>query len=246
MTNARTTSNFRPLPRRQGKIIYRSAGDPDVWGVEEWLMTRGSDGLRVLSAHCEMRFGNEEVVRDSVLSVHPDFHPSDAYVRIMNRGTLTGSGWFRFSDDEATCESWTASEGRISQKYAIRRPIRSFGVHAVQSDGWLAGPFPFEKGAGHVQSFGPNLLHSTHHFGATGPYITTTGSSLEYVGPEAVTVAAGTFDCHRVRFVGLTNDHPQYDMWVTRDGDFLYVKGVVGGYMDSGFELVELQGGEPL
>lgn len=209
-------------------------------------MTRGADGLRVLSAHCEMWFGNEQVVRDSVLSVHPDYHPSEAYVRIMNHGALSGSGWFRFSDEEAICESWTQAEGRISQCFPIRRPIRSFGVHAVQSDGWLAAPFPYDRGTGHVHFFGRNLLHSTHHFGATGPFITTTGSGLEYLGSETVTVPAGTFDCHRLRFVGLTNEHPEYDLWVTRDGDFLYVRGTVGGYMDSLFELVELQGEQPL
>ena len=44
----------------------------------------------------------------------------------------------------------------------------------------------------------------------------------------------------RVAFVGLTNNHPPYDMWVTRDGDFLYVRGEVEGYMDSVFELEEL------
>lgn len=209
-------------------------------------MTRGRDGLRVLSAHAEMRFGEEDVARDSLLSVHPDFHPHDAFVRIMNRGEVSGTGWFRFTDDEAVCESWTAAEGRISQRFPIKRPIRSFGMHAVQSDGWMAGPFPYEKGPSHVQFFGRNLLHSTHHFGATGPFIVTTGSGLEYVGPETVEVEAGRFECHRVRFVGLTNAHPDYDMWLTRDGDFLYVKGVVQGYMNSVFELVRLEGREPL
>ena len=75
--------------------------------------------------------------------------------------------------------------------------------------------------------------------------ITTTESGLRYVGPETVTVPAGVFDCHRIAFVGLTNDHPDYDMWLTRDGDFLYVKSEVGGYMDSVFELAELEG-DPL
>jgi hypothetical protein len=234
------------LPRRRGIIDYRHRASGEKWGEEEWTMSRGSDGLRVLTAHCEMRFGNEDVVRDSLVSVHPDFHPHDAFVRIMNGGAVTGSGWFRFTDDEASCESWTAAEGRISQRMPIQRPIRSFGVHAVQSDGWLAAPFPYEKGAGHVHFFGRNLLHSTHHFGATGPFIATTGSGLEYVGPETVTVPAGTFDCHRLRFVGLTNNHPEYDLWVTRDGDFLYIKGIVGGYMDSVFELSRLEGEEPL
>lgn len=230
---------FKPLPRLSGRLSYRKR-DGTPWGWEEWQMTRGADGLRVLSAHCEMALGDDEVVRDSVLSVHPDYHPHDAFVRIMRSGHVTGTGWFRFTDNEATCESWTADEGRVSQRMEIVRPSRGFVIHAVQGDGWLAATFPYEKGAGHCQFFGRNLLHSTHHLGATGPFITTSGSGLDYVGAETVEVPAGTFDCHRLRFVGLTNAHPPYDMWVTQDGDFLYVKGVVEGYMDSVFELESL------
>lgn len=237
---------FVPLPRRSGRILYRHAANGETWGVEDWRMTRGSDGMRVLSAHAEMRFGDDDVVRDSVLSAQSDFHPHDAYVRIMNHGRVTGTGWFRFTDTVAECESWTQAEGRISQSMPITRPIRGFGIHAVQGDGWLAAPFPYDKGTGHVQFFGRNLLHSVHHFGATGPFIVTSGSGLRYVGRESVTVPAGTFDCHRVAFVGLTNQHPDYDMWLTTDGDFLYVKGVVAGYMDSVFELAELEGTSPL
>lgn len=235
-------TEHRPLPRRRGRISYAHAKGGEVWGSEEWSITRGADGLRVMQAHCEMSFGGESVVRDSLLSVHPDYHPCDAYVRIMRDGALTGSGWFRFSDTEAVCESETRDEGRISQRFPIQRPIRGFGIHAVQGDAWLAAAFPYEKGAGHVQFFGRNLLHSTHHFGATGPFIVTTGSGLEYVGPETIEVPAGRFDTHRLRFVGLTNAHPEYHLWVTRDGDFLYVRGEVEGYMDSVFELVELEG----
>lgn len=235
--------SFVPLPCRKGRITYRKRATGELWGQDEIRIHRGADGLRVFAAHCEMRFGDEEVVRDSVLSVHPDFHPHDAFVRIMRQGRVTGTGWFRFTDNEASCESWTEAEGRISQTMPIQRPIRGFGIHAVQGDGWLGATFPYDKGPGHVQFFGRNLLHSLHHFGATGPFITTSQSGLRYVGPETVTVPAGTFDCHRIAFVGFTNDHPDYDMWLTSDGDFLYVKGEVAGYMDSVFELAELEGG---
>ena len=163
----------------------------------------------------------------------------------MNQGRVTGTGWFRFTDTAAACESWTAEAGRVSQSMPIVRPIRGFGIHAVQSDGWLAATFPYDRGPGHRQFFGRNLLHSTHHLGATGPMLATTGSGLEYVAREEIAVPAGHFDCYRVRFVGLTNAHPPYDMWVTADGDFLYVRGAVGGYMDSVFELVSLvRGGD--
>lgn len=230
-----------PLPRLKGRVEYIGADSGEVWGFEDWSITRGADGLRVFSAHCEMRFGDDDVVRDSTLSVHPDFHPHDAYVRIMNRGAVTGTGWFRFTDSEATCESWTLHDGRISQRYPIQRPIRGFGVHAVQGDGWLAANYPYDKGPGSTHVWPTrNLIHSLHHFGATGPFIHTSGSGLRYVGDETVTVKAGTFDCYRIAFFGLTNNHPDYDMWLTRDGNFIYVKGVVQGYMNSRFELAEL------
>lgn len=231
---------FVPLPRRDGLIHYRKR-DGELWGTERWTMTRGADGMRILSAHCEMAIGDEAVVRDTILSVRADYQPHDAYVRIMNGGHFTGSGWFRFTDAIAECEAVT-SDGRSSQKLPITPPLRGFGVHAVQSDGWMGAVFPYEKGPGHVHYWGENLLHSTHHLGATGPSLATTRSGLEYVGPELVEVPAGRFDCHRLRFRGFTNDHPPYDMWLSSDGDFLYVKGEVAGYMDAVFELVELNG----
>ncbi len=230
-----------PLPRLKGRVYYIGRTSGETWGFEDWSITRGADGLRVFSAHCEMTFDGEETVRDSTLSVHPDFHPHDAFVRIMRQGQVTGSGWFRFTDNEATCESWTRDDGRISQRYPIQRPIRGFGVHAVQGDGWLAANYPYQKGPGSTHFWpGRNLIHSLHHFGATGPFIHTSGSGLKYVGDETITVRGGTFDCYRIAFVGLTNNHPPYDMWLTRDGEFTYVQGIVEGYMDSRFELVSL------
>lgn len=231
---------FSRLPRLRGRVDYRDDQTGNIWGFEDWSITRGTDGLRVLTAHCEMTLGDENVVRDSILSVQPDFHPHDAHVRIMRDGMVSGTGWFHFTDTEAACESWTRDEGRISQTMAITRPIRGFGVHSVQADGWLSATFPYHEGAGHRQFFGRNLLHSTHHLGASGPMIATTGSGLDYLGIETVTVPAGTFECHHVAFAGITNAHPPYDMWVTTDGDFLYIRGVASGYMKSTFELCEL------
>lgn len=243
----------QPLPVATGRVSYRARSDGTEWGFEEWRITRDASGGRMMAAHCEMRFpgaeagagGAEDVVRDSVLSVLADFHPRDAFVRIMRAGRLTGTGWFLFTDETAICEAWNEEDGRVSQTMEIARPLRGFGIHAVQGDGWLGATFPYDKGPGHIHFFGRNLLHSLHHFGATGPSLVTSGSGLEYVGEETVEVPAGTFDCHRIRFVGLTNDHPAYDMWLTRDGDYLYVKGVVEGYMDSEFLLEKLDRSEP-
>jgi hypothetical protein len=206
-------------------------------------MVRDADGGRTLVTDCEMAFGADHVVRNATLSVDSGFQPRDAFVRILNHGRMTGTGWFLFGDDSAECESWTASEGRIRQRMAIKRPMRGFGIHALMGDGWLAAGFPFERGPGHLHRWPTSLLHSLHHFGATGPMLVGSTSGLLLEGAEDVAVPAGVFPCHRLAFHGMTNAHPPYSMWISTDGDFLYVKGDVGGYMDSTFELVELEGG---
>lgn len=232
---------FEPLPHRSGRIAYRRRGGT-LWGEEHWSLTRDLTGVRTLVVHCEMAFGTDDVVRDSTLSVDAAFQPIDAYVRILNHGRCTGMGWFRFAEAEAEGESWNAIEGRLSERVAIERPMRGFGIHALMGDGWLAATFPAPLEPGREHFSGRNLLHSLHHFGATGPRLEVSTSGLRYEGRETISVPAGRFDCHRLTFVGMTNAHPPYTMWISADGDFLYVRGEVAGYMDSVFELEEICG----
>lgn len=221
-------AELSPLPRRVGRIAYRRRGDGGEWGFEDFSIFRQADGGRSLTVHCELAFGADHVVRDTVLNVDAEYQPTDAYVRILNHGIPTGSGWFRFHAGEAEGESFSRGGGRVSQRMAIEPPMRGFGIHALMGDGWMAANFPFERGAGHTHFLGRrNLLHSLHHFGATGPQLETSSSGLTYLGPETVTVPAGTFACHRIAFTGMTNAHPPYHMWISADGDFVYVRGEV-------------------
>ncbi|MDT7935028.1 MAG: hypothetical protein RQ833_10575 [Sphingomonadaceae bacterium] len=231
---------FQPLPRLIGRIDYLANADRRCWGVEDWSITRAPGGERTLTAHCEMRLNDDWVIRDSTLTVDASWQPVDAYVRILNHGQLTGTGWFRFHNGVGEGESWTEREGRLSQRVELPVPLRGFGIHAVQADGWLSAIFPFDRGPGHKQRWPKNPIHSLHHLGATGPFIHTSSSGFEYLGEEEVAVPAGMFRCRRLRWIGMTNNHPAYDMWVTMDGDCLYALGVVEGYMDSRFELASL------
>ena len=236
-------TELNPLPRRTGRIAYRHRSDGAEWGFEDFSLTRDATGGRCLSVHCEMAFGPEHVVRETVLNVDAAYQPLDAYVRILNQGVPSGSGWFRFGDDVAEGESFTQASGRLSQRVPIEKPMRGFGIHALMGDGWMAASFPFERGAGHCHWLGErNLLHSMHHFGATGPRLEISATGLTYEGLETIEVPAGTFPCHRLAFTGMTNAHPPYTMWISADGDFLYVQGVVEGYMDSLFQMDQLTG----
>lgn len=227
-----------------GRIAYRRRGDGALWGEEHWTIRHSPDGSRTLTVHCAMRLGEDDVVRDTVLGVDAAFQPVDAYVRIANHGRMTGTGWFRFDQRHAEGESWTAAQGRIRQRIAITRPIRGFGIHALMGDGWMTASFPAEAPPGTTHMWGQNLLHSIHHLGATGPMLATSSSGLTFAACEEVQVKAGSFACRAYDFAGMTNGHPPYRMWISDDADRLYVRGEVGGYMDSLFELETLDGGE--
>ncbi len=208
-----------------------------VTGEEDWEVTLHADGLRALRSRGRV-LDEPMVLRDVLQSVDSDFHPHDAFARIVVGGRLRGSAWYHFTDTVASCEALTANEGRISQTFPIRRGIRGFGTHALQSDGWLTAGYDLSKGPG-VQYFTNNLMTTTDHRGATGPMFMTTTSGLEYAGDETVEVGAGTFACHHFRFVGTSHAYPPFDVWVSADGHYTFVKAMLGGSRAQAFELVE-------
>jgi hypothetical protein len=229
--------SFAPLPVVKGHIAYRSPTFGE-WGGDDWTIRIDTNGHRVLTAYCEMEFKGRHVARSVIYEVDEAWHPQTAMIRLGVNRTLQGSAWYHFTDTTAECQAYTHQEGRLTQTFPITRAIRGFGSHPLQADAWLLARFDYQKGG--TQHFTRNLLSSTDHLGSTGPMFQTTNSALELVGAETVTVEAGAFDCWHLRFVQTSNDHPPYDIWVTRDGLFLFVLGIVGGYMDTRFELVSL------
>ena len=224
-----------------GRIDYFIDAHPDFperrWGVEHWRMTRHADGTRVMRAYCELH-DDPPLIRDVIQCVDADFHPRDSYVRLTESDRFKGSTWYRFTDDTAEYEGFTAAEGRIRDTATISRAMRGFGSHNLNSDAWLTARYDYSKGTG-TQRFTDNLLTSIDHRGATGPAFARSNSGLEYFGVESVEVPAGTFDCHHFAIVGTSHNHPPYDYWVTTDGDYLYVKGIVTEPYNWSFELAE-------
>ena len=228
----------------EGRIDYFIDGHADfpdrLWGIEHWRMTQHADGHRVMRAYCELH-DDPPLIRDVIQCVDAEFHPHDSYVRLTQGNRFLGSTWYRFSDSQAEYEGYTAAEGRIRDKTEISRAMRGFGSHNLNSDAWLTARFDYSKGPG-VQRFENNLLTSVDHRGATGPAFARSNSGLEYFGIETVSVPAGEFDCHHFAIVETNHGHPPYDYWVTTDGDYLYVKGIVTAPYNWSFELAELAG----
>lgn len=234
-----------------GRILYTSK-KPELLdqqrGRESFTFTHHGDGSAIFRAHCEISEPEPTVIRDIIYALDPEGRPQDMHVHLTVGDRFMGSGWLHHTlgadGGVIECESFGPSIGRISQSVHYSGALDGFGTHPIAGDGYITRCMDVSKGPHRrmVRVF----LPSPDHRGATPPLISEVKIGLEYLGDETVTVAAGTFDCRHFRFIdddgpgmgGTT--HPHYDMWVTADDDSIFVQGGVGGYMQTWYELVEL------
>ena len=229
----------------RGRLLYTSDQEHRA-GAErgrEWFtITKHQDGRRILRAQSEID-DEPSVLRDIVYAVGPDWAPLDCFVRLTVGGAFMGTGWFRFGPNSAECETFTASEGRVRQRFDLPRWAPGFGSHALQSDAWLLNAYDLGKGRG-KQLIENIFLSSPDHRGATGPMLFPMKVGMALVGEETVTVKAGTFDTYHFQYTDTTDlpkEHPPYDVWVTADGDCIFVKAQVTGYMQTSYELIAIE-----
>ncbi len=211
-------------------------------GREYFTINVHGDGKRTCIAHCEID-DRPSVMRDITYSLDEDWYPMDCFVRLAVNDRFMGSGWFRFGPDFAECETYTSLDGRVTQRMATQGRLKTFQNHAIVCDAWHMRLFDLNKAGEGVQSIDEMLLSSPDHRGATGPMLFRIGFGVEYIGEEAIEVEAGKFDSLHFRFVsapGLPEAHPPYDIWCTNDEDFIFLRGDIGGYMQTYYELVEL------
>lgn len=229
----------------RGTIRYTS-NKPERLGQERgreyFIMTDQADGVRVVHAHCEIDDA-PNVIRDVVMSLDKEWYPNDCSVRLTVGDKFEGVGLMHFTPTRAECETVSRRDGRLTQRIDVNGRVRWLGTHPICGDALCLRIYDLNKGPG--QQFFPDLmLSSPDHRGATGPMLFTLGFGLEFVGREQVTVVAGTFPALHFRYVGtagqLPQEHPPYDVWCTDDKDYIFLKGAVGGYMQTYYELTEL------
>ena len=229
----------------RGKILYTSLKEDRLnaeRGRESFSITQQSDNTVVLHAHCEID-DEPDVIRDVILAMNADSSPIDCSVRLTVGGKFEGSGWMVFDGNEARCETYNRQHGRLSQTLTTESPVRWLQAHPLAGDGLLMKLYDLTQGPG--KTFFPELLlTSPDHRGATGPQLFKTGFGIRYVGEEPITVKAGQFKARHFQVVdtagNLPEEHPPYDVWVHSD-NYLLLKAQVGGYMQTHYELVELE-----
>ncbi len=213
-------------------------------GREYFTLTRQADGIDVMHAHCEID-DEPNVIRDVVMALrHEDSSPVDCSVRLSVGNSFEGSGWMRFTDQQLECESYNQRDGRITQRIELPGRVRWLQSHPIVGDALLMRLYDLSRGPGKI--FFPDVyLTSPDHRGATGPQLFRTGFGLVYVGEEDIEVAAGGFRAHHFQVTdtagNLPEEHPPYSVWCTTDGDYILLRASAGGYMQTHYELTELE-----
>ncbi len=230
-----------------GRIAYTSK-KPEMLdqprGHETFHITKHGDGKKTIRAHCEIEEPAPTVMRDIIYSCDENYAPMDCHVRLTVGDEFMGSGWFLFRDGAIECESFGPDTGRLSQVRDTGGGFDLFGTHPIVADAFNCRVLDISKGptSRKIRCFVP----SPDHRGATPPMVAEVSIFLSYVGEEDITVPAGTFKCRHFQFSDTEGEgmggkqHPAYDVWVTADEDYLFIRGGVGGYMQTWYELVEL------
>ena len=228
-----------------GRIAYLSDKAADRGrprGEETFTFTVATDGS-VTQRAFSIIADAPHVRRDVIENADAQLRLKDCYVRIAVGKTAPfseGAGWFRFGSEDATCEAFTSSEGRISQRHQLTGGPVVFCNHAIVGDAWMMAAYPLARGPGRVL-VRDMLLPTLNKQGATGPMLAHAHLGIEYLGPERITVAAGAFDCLRFRCNSVASEDDlaeanlAYEMWCTADGLYMAVLSMYRG--DRRYEL---------
>jgi hypothetical protein len=231
----------------RGTIRYTS-NKPERLGQERgreyFIVTHQIDDVMVMHTHSEID-DEPNVVRDVVLSLDKEWFPIDCSVRLTVGDQYEGTGLMHFASGHAECETINRTGGRISQRIETPARIRWLGSHPIIADAFCLRIYDLAKGPGR-EFYAHMMLTSPDHRGATGPMLYSLGFGLEFVGRERIAIALGSFDALHFRYVDsagqLPVEHPPYDVWCTDDGHYMFLKGAVGGYMQTYYELTEWVG----
>jgi hypothetical protein len=190
-------------------------------------------GGRTLRAFCEL--DDAGLTRDVTYALDANSRPLDAFVRVVEHGTVTGTTLFVVESDGIRCDGVTAEHGRVSQRQPLDAPLAYLGLHPLVGDGLIAtcrgtdrrGEFVGIRGV--TNSFAPN--------GERGLLAMPITIDVAYVGPETIDVPAGRFDAERYA-LRWQPQWPPADLWVA-GADALFLR-LTWSLLDVRYDLVEL------
>lgn len=221
----------------RGKVLYLTDGKGEM-GREMFYVTIQPDGTRTMRATCEM--DDDRLLRDVVMTVDKDWRPLDSFVRLSVEEKFMGSSWFRFTDNLAECQGYTAKEGRIDQRFEMEQRVASFGTHPVHGDAWGLNAFKTRTPGAMSDRGGPIFSSSHLPNGGSGPYLMPSAAYIKrkYIGREDIEVPAGKFKGEHFQMV--FDQYPPIDIWATPE-DCIPIR-LRWDLLKQTYDLVELSG----
>jgi len=171
----------------EGRILYLDL-DGREWGRETFSATLHDHG-RTLRALCEM--DEARLHRDVNWSVDNDWRPRDGFVRVMRDGVTIGTVWYGIDGRTVECEGITQDHGRVSRRLIAPSPIQFLGTHPLMGDSSIAALRGKSDPGQEVPIM--SAVNSLAPLGDEGLDVQLLQPLVTYIGPEELTVRAGTF-----------------------------------------------------
>jgi hypothetical protein len=195
-----------------GEVAYFRGSESN--GKERFAVTIQPDGTRIMRAQCEIY--DTRVLRDVTVTVDADWMPLVAFIQLAIGGQFAGSTWFNFSGHVALAEGYTAADGRFSQRMELDAPVDAFGTHPIHADAWNLARL---RRSGGKRITSERLTSSARSDGGTGPALVRLPANhiaYDLIGPEPVTVPAGTFDARHFTMTVIPKERV-IDVWAFGD-----------------------------
>mgnify|MGYP001304965988 CR=1 FL=1 len=193
--------------RHWGQILYQAEGQ--VSGYEDFSMDVRDDG-RTIRSYCEM--AENDLTRDASWTLDTAHKPVEGHVRVVQNGSLAGSAWYHCSQAGTECESLTPGMGRTSQKLAVSPSY--LGLHPLVGDGLIALARGIDN-AGEERMV-ESVTCSYDENGGTSLVALPIQIGVTFVGPEDITVQAGTFPSYHYE-LNWQPQWPRAKLWVMQE-----------------------------
>ena len=183
---------------------------------EDFIVTRNPDGSR--TAMTMSRFPGCSIVRHVVQTVGSDFSPRDGFVRLFDEDRYLGALARHVTGDEVVSIVLPADGGAPDMtSFPIEIETEVLGYHPTTAEGWKL--MKLDRSHSGVQVI-RLLTTSLTWNGGTLSHGRKVEMPVEYLGEDEITVAAGTFRCHR--YMWRTGDiDGDLEIWTTGEDEIV-------------------------
>lgn len=185
-----------------GTYDYLTIKDKRARGTERFYMNAYPDGSRSMIMWHDLAARNAQF--SVMLRVAANFRPLEAYVTYWTANGYKGSALMTVAGDKLTAIS-NGPQGSSTQSITVPERF-SIGSHPLSGDGWHMW---YEDPA----AKGPQTQGQIYSMEATPDNTKPVSGTLlplqfERIGPEKITVPAGTFDTVKYKLSGVS------DVWI--------------------------------